>query len=232
MNTSNPDFLSFRRRDALMLCLNVRRRPGPTDRHGAQSAGGTANSPGSSARALSGNKDARLACFDRWAQQQSRPAASVPVAPPPLLGRKPPAPVNATLPATRLIRSPRRRLPRPAVLRPFPLLGAGARQRLRHLQLPRLPPANRCRSRRAAQRTGSPLRRHPATPATRHRLPASTRCASACRCAPRWRRGLLTPERPGAAAIRSGSATASSRTGSSSTAASRARSAPPTTSRR
>ncbi|RZI64764.1 MAG: phospholipase, partial [Variovorax sp.] len=31
---------------------------------------------------LGDNKDARLACFDRWAQQQTLPSVSMPVAPP------------------------------------------------------------------------------------------------------------------------------------------------------
>ncbi len=61
---------------------------------------------------LSDNKDARLACFDRWAQQQTLPAAAVPAAPP-VLARtpspdakpdaKPDTPVDATVPATRVI---------------------------------------------------------------------------------------------------------------------------------
>jgi phospholipase A1/A2 len=52
---------------------------------------------------LSGNKEARLACFDRWAQQQTLPAASVPVAPPVLANTQPPAPVDAAVPATRVV---------------------------------------------------------------------------------------------------------------------------------
>jgi phospholipase A1 len=61
---------------------------------------------------LTDNKDARLACFDRWAQQQTLPAAAVPAAPP-VLARtpspdlkpeaKPDTPVDATVPATRVI---------------------------------------------------------------------------------------------------------------------------------
>ena len=50
---------------------------------------------------LSDNKEARLACFDRWAQQQTLPAAAVPAAPPVLASTPPP--VDATLPATRVI---------------------------------------------------------------------------------------------------------------------------------
>jgi len=52
---------------------------------------------------LSDNKDARLACFDRWAQQQTLPAASVPAAPPVLASTQPPAPVDAAVPATRVV---------------------------------------------------------------------------------------------------------------------------------
>ncbi len=61
---------------------------------------------------LADNKDARLACFDRWAQQQMLPAAAVPAAPP-VLARTPSpdvkadatpdTPVDATMPATRVI---------------------------------------------------------------------------------------------------------------------------------
>lgn len=49
----------------------------------------------------SDNKEARLACFDRWAQQQTLPAAAVPPAPPVLAETQPP--VDATVPATRVI---------------------------------------------------------------------------------------------------------------------------------
>ena len=52
---------------------------------------------------LGANKDARLACFDRWAQQQSLPAAAVPSAPPVLASTQPATPVDASLPATRVI---------------------------------------------------------------------------------------------------------------------------------
>jgi len=48
-----------------------------------------------------GNNEARLACFDRWAQQQTLPAAAVPPAPPVLAETLPP--VDATVPATRVI---------------------------------------------------------------------------------------------------------------------------------
>jgi phospholipase A1 len=48
-----------------------------------------------------GNSEARLACFDRWAQQQTLPAAAVPPAPPVLAETLPP--VDATVPATRVI---------------------------------------------------------------------------------------------------------------------------------
>jgi len=47
------------------------------------------------------NSEARLACFDRWAQQQTLPAAAVPPAPPVLAETLPP--VDATVPATRVI---------------------------------------------------------------------------------------------------------------------------------
>ena len=61
---------------------------------------------------LADSKEARLACFDRWAQQQTLPAAHVPAAPAVLAetpspdtraDAKPDAPVDATLPATRVI---------------------------------------------------------------------------------------------------------------------------------
>jgi phospholipase A1 len=52
---------------------------------------------------LASDKDARLACFDRWAQQQTLPAAAVPAAPPALANAQPPAPVDAALPATRVV---------------------------------------------------------------------------------------------------------------------------------
>src|SRR6478736_8724404 len=49
----------------------------------------------------SGNNEARLACFDRWAQQQTLPAAAVPTAPSVLVETMPP--VDATVPATRVV---------------------------------------------------------------------------------------------------------------------------------
>lgn len=49
----------------------------------------------------SGNSEARLACFDRWAQQQTLPAAAVPTAPTVLVETMPP--VDATVPATRVV---------------------------------------------------------------------------------------------------------------------------------
>lgn len=52
---------------------------------------------------LANDKDARLACFDRWAQQQTLPAAQVPAAPPVLATTQPPAPVDAAVPATRVV---------------------------------------------------------------------------------------------------------------------------------
>ncbi len=55
------------------------------------------------------SKTARLACFDRWAQQQSLPAAAVPPAPAALAEAKPegelPKPVDAAVPATRVIQA-------------------------------------------------------------------------------------------------------------------------------
>jgi len=45
---------------------------------------------------------ARLACFDRWAQQQTLPASAVPSAPP-VLASTPPPPVDASVPATRVV---------------------------------------------------------------------------------------------------------------------------------
>ena len=53
--------------------------------------------------ALGGNNPARLACFDRWAQQQTLPSASVPAAPPVLARTQPAPPVDASVPATRVI---------------------------------------------------------------------------------------------------------------------------------
>ena len=52
---------------------------------------------------LAGDKEARLACYDRWAQQQTLPAAAVPAAPPVLANTPPPAPVDAAVPATRVV---------------------------------------------------------------------------------------------------------------------------------
>jgi len=52
---------------------------------------------------LGSNKDARLACFDRWAQQQTLPADVVPPAPPVLASTQPAAPVDAAIPATRVV---------------------------------------------------------------------------------------------------------------------------------
>lgn len=71
----------------------------------AQNAAG----PGSDAAwrrcsAMTGDSNARLACFDQWAGQQSwqAPAASASAQPPADAGA-PPKPVDATLPATRVI---------------------------------------------------------------------------------------------------------------------------------
>jgi phospholipase A1 len=52
---------------------------------------------------LASDKEARLACFDRWAQQQTLPAAAVPAAPPALASAQPTAPVDAAVPATRVV---------------------------------------------------------------------------------------------------------------------------------
>lgn len=58
---------------------------------------------------LGGDDAGRLACFDRWAQQQTLPAAAVPPAPPALASAQPsnatPAtvPVDAAMPATRVV---------------------------------------------------------------------------------------------------------------------------------
>lgn len=52
---------------------------------------------------LTGNNEARLACFDRWAQQQTLPAAAVPPAPAVLAETPPPTPVDASVPATRVV---------------------------------------------------------------------------------------------------------------------------------
>ena len=51
---------------------------------------------------LSGSSEARLACFDRWAQQQTLPAAVIPSAPP-VLASTPPPPIDASMPATRVV---------------------------------------------------------------------------------------------------------------------------------
>ena len=50
--------------------------------------------------ALGANNEARLACYDRWSQQQTLPSVSVPVAPPVLASTQPP--VDGTIPATRV----------------------------------------------------------------------------------------------------------------------------------
>lgn len=54
-------------------------------------------------RALAGSNEARLACYDRWAQQQTLPAAVVPSAPPVLASTQPAPPVDASVPATRVV---------------------------------------------------------------------------------------------------------------------------------
>jgi phospholipase A1 len=54
-------------------------------------------------RALAGSDEARLACYDRWAQQQTLPAAVVPSAPPVLASTQPAPPVDASVPATRVV---------------------------------------------------------------------------------------------------------------------------------
>lgn len=54
-------------------------------------------------QALTGDKEARLACFDRWAQQQTLPAQAVPPAPPALANQQPSRPVEALVPATRVV---------------------------------------------------------------------------------------------------------------------------------
>lgn len=53
--------------------------------------------------ALGSSNEARLACYDRWAQQQTLPPASVPAAPPVLAATQPSAPVDASIPATRVV---------------------------------------------------------------------------------------------------------------------------------
>lgn len=53
--------------------------------------------------ALGNNNEARLACYDRWAQQQTLPSVSVPVAPPVLAKTQPVPPVDASIPATRVV---------------------------------------------------------------------------------------------------------------------------------
>ncbi len=58
---------------------------------------------------ITADKDARLACFDRWAQQQSLPAAAVPAAPmasspsTPVESTPAQPPVDAAIPATRVV---------------------------------------------------------------------------------------------------------------------------------
>jgi phospholipase A1 len=52
--------------------------------------------------ALGASNEARLACFDRWAQQQTLPSVSVPTAPPVLASTQAP-PVDGSLPATRVV---------------------------------------------------------------------------------------------------------------------------------
>lgn len=51
---------------------------------------------------FSNSSEARLACFDRWAQQQTLPAAVMPSAPP-VLASTPPPPIDASMPATRVV---------------------------------------------------------------------------------------------------------------------------------
>jgi phospholipase A1 len=53
--------------------------------------------------ALGNSNEARLACFDRWAQQQTLPSGSVPAAPPVLASTQPAPPVDGSMPATRVV---------------------------------------------------------------------------------------------------------------------------------
>jgi phospholipase A1 len=53
--------------------------------------------------ALSTDNNARLACFDRWAQQQTLPAQAVPPAPAALASQEPAKPVDPLVPATRVV---------------------------------------------------------------------------------------------------------------------------------
>ncbi|MDM0047061.1 phospholipase A [Variovorax dokdonensis] len=64
-------------------------------------------------QAIAGNDKARLACFDRWSQQQSLPAAAVPPAPAALTGAPASAdaaptepPVDSSVPVTRVVEAP------------------------------------------------------------------------------------------------------------------------------
>ena len=56
-----------------------------------------------SCAALGADNAARLACYDRWAQQQTLPSVSVPVAPPVLANTQPAPPVDGSIPATRVV---------------------------------------------------------------------------------------------------------------------------------
>lgn len=118
----------------------------------ALAQGAAAATPGASApdaawrscAAMTADSNARLACFDGWAQQQS---LGTPVAaggaPSPGIGQTAAAPkaqVDTTLPATRVIEVARTEGCRdPQYSETFALLGTGIGHRLRQLQFPRLP---------------------------------------------------------------------------------------------
>jgi hypothetical protein len=178
--------------------------------------------------ALGASNEARLACFDRWAQQQTLPSVSVPTAPPVLASTQAP-PVDGTLPATRVVSVATTE-------------GCRDRQYSTLSRFWELENATDCgtfgfRGYRPLNVSVSAATKKPQTPhlAVPKATPASpsptrpTRCASACRCAPSSRRAC-SRRTTRSGKTRCGSPTRSSRPGSCSTATSRGRSAPPTTS--
>ncbi len=86
---------------ALLAMLGAAAQAQPADKPASPLA--TSDLTWQQCRQLAGSNEARLACFDRWAQQQTLPAAVIPSAPPVLASTQPAAPVDAAVPATRVV---------------------------------------------------------------------------------------------------------------------------------
>lgn len=86
---------------ALLAMLGAAAQAQPADKPASPLA--TSDLTWQQCQRLAGSDEARLACFDRWAQQQTLPAAVIPSAPPVLASTQPAAPVDAAVPATRVV---------------------------------------------------------------------------------------------------------------------------------